>query len=167
MLRSCRVSKLLTPVVGAISLAFVLGASSGAAFAQAQKPNIILIVSDDFGYGDAGLYGGGIGRGMPTPNLDRMADEGMTFFSLLRAAELHAGPRGHADRALPESQRHDHRGLPGSGRRTAEGGVDPRVTVEDRRLQDLLHRQMASGRGGLRAAQRPRLRRDEVLGSIT
>jgi len=45
------------------------------------KPNIILIVSDDTGYGDLGAYGGGIGRGMPTPNLDRMADEGMTFFS--------------------------------------------------------------------------------------
>jgi len=46
-----------------------------------QKPNIILILSDDFGYGDAGPYGGGPGRGMPTPSLDRMADEGMTFFS--------------------------------------------------------------------------------------
>jgi arylsulfatase A-like enzyme len=52
------------------------------AFAQqAKKPNIILIVSDDFGYGDAGPYGGGPGRGMPTPNIDRMADDGMTFFS--------------------------------------------------------------------------------------
>jgi arylsulfatase A-like enzyme len=47
----------------------------------ADKPNIILIMSDDFGYGDAGVYGGGPGRGMPTPNLDRLADEGMTFFS--------------------------------------------------------------------------------------
>ncbi|MEI6200712.1 MAG: arylsulfatase [Enhydrobacter sp.] len=46
-----------------------------------QKPNIVLIVSDDFGYGDAGVYGGGAGRGMPTPSLDRMASEGMTFFS--------------------------------------------------------------------------------------
>jgi arylsulfatase A-like enzyme len=45
------------------------------------KPNIILILSDDFGYGDAGVYGGGPGRGMPTPSLDRLADEGMTFFS--------------------------------------------------------------------------------------
>src|SRR5262249_58584423 len=53
-----------------------------AAVAQAaDKPNIIVIVSDDFGYGDAGAYGGGPGRGMPTPNLDRMADEGITFFS--------------------------------------------------------------------------------------
>lgn len=45
------------------------------------KPNILLIVSDDHGYGDIGVYGGGEGRGMPTPNLDKMADEGITFFS--------------------------------------------------------------------------------------
>ena len=48
---------------------------------QQAKPNIILIVSDDFGYGDAGVYGGGPGRGMPTPNIDRLASEGMTFFT--------------------------------------------------------------------------------------
>jgi arylsulfatase len=48
--------------------------------APVQKPNIILILSDDFGYRDAGVYGGGPGRGMPTPNLDRMASEGKTFF---------------------------------------------------------------------------------------
>ncbi len=47
----------------------------------ADKPNIILILSDDFGYGDSGPYGGGPGRGMPTPNLDRLANEGMTFLS--------------------------------------------------------------------------------------
>ena len=52
----------------------------GFALADA-KPNILLIVSDDHGYGDIGVYGGGEGRGMPTPNLDKMADEGMTFFS--------------------------------------------------------------------------------------
>ncbi len=49
--------------------------------AQGQKPNILFIVSDDTGYGDLGPYGGGVGRGMPTPNIDRIAAEGMTFFS--------------------------------------------------------------------------------------
>ena len=48
---------------------------------QSQKPNIIMIVSDDFGYGDSSPYGGGPGRGMPTPNIERLANEGMTFFS--------------------------------------------------------------------------------------
>ncbi|CAB3810252.1 arylsulfatase [Paraburkholderia fynbosensis] len=47
---------------------------------QPTKPNIVLIVADDVGWGDLGVYGGGEGRGIPTPNLDRMADEGMTFF---------------------------------------------------------------------------------------
>ena len=46
-----------------------------------QQPNIIMIISDDTGYGDLGPYGGGVGRGMPTPNIDRLAAEGMTFFS--------------------------------------------------------------------------------------
>ena len=50
--------------------------------AQAQdKPNILFIVSDDTGFGDLGPYGGGEGRGMPTPNIDKMAADGMTFFS--------------------------------------------------------------------------------------
>jgi arylsulfatase len=64
-----------------VTVATLFGvAQTPAAKAQEKRPNIILIVSDDFGYGDAGPYGGGIGRGMPTPSLDRMADEGMTFF---------------------------------------------------------------------------------------
>ena len=47
----------------------------------AEKPNILFIVSDDTGYGDLGPYGGGEGRGMPTPAIDRMAADGMTLFS--------------------------------------------------------------------------------------
>jgi arylsulfatase len=48
---------------------------------ESDKPNIILIVSDDTGFGDLGPYGGGEGRGMPTPNIDRLAKEGTTLFS--------------------------------------------------------------------------------------
>lgn len=46
---------------------------------DAQKPNILLIVSDDTGWGDLGPYLGGEGRGMQTPNFDQIAKEGMTF----------------------------------------------------------------------------------------
>jgi arylsulfatase A-like enzyme len=60
---------------------FWVGMASSKAQAQNQKPNIILIVSDDFGYGDSGPYGGGENRGMPTPSLDRIAAEGVTFLS--------------------------------------------------------------------------------------
>jgi len=56
-------------------------ALTGSPASAQQKPNIILVLSDDFGYGDSGPYGGGPGRGMPTPSLDRLAGEGMTFFS--------------------------------------------------------------------------------------
>jgi hypothetical protein len=67
----------------AVGLAVPLWAGTQPAQAQApvQKPNIILILSDDFGYGDAGAYGGGENRGMPTPSLDRLAAEGMQFMS--------------------------------------------------------------------------------------
>ena len=63
----------------AIALAATLLAQAPAF--SADKPNILFIVSDDTGYGDLGPYGGGPGRGMPTPSIDRLADEGMTFFS--------------------------------------------------------------------------------------
>ena len=42
----------------------------------ARKPNIVLIVADDLGYGDLGVYGQ---QEIRTPNLDRMAAEGLRF----------------------------------------------------------------------------------------
>ena len=54
----------------------VLSASTAAAQA-ASKPNILLIAGDDVGYGDLGPYLGGKNRGMPTPNFDQLAAEGM------------------------------------------------------------------------------------------
>ncbi len=41
-----------------------------------RKPNIIFVLADDLGYGDLGCYGQ---RQVQTPNLDRMATEGMLF----------------------------------------------------------------------------------------
>src|SRR3546814_6909582 len=65
----------------AVTATGLLAAAAPASGQTQETPNILLIVSDDTGYGDLGAYGGGAGRGMPTPNLDRLANEGMTFFS--------------------------------------------------------------------------------------
>ncbi len=41
-----------------------------------QRPNIVFIFADNFGYGELGSYGGGILRGAATPRLDKLASEG-------------------------------------------------------------------------------------------
>ena len=46
-----------------------------------KKPNIIMVLSDDVGWGVLGSYGGGKVIGTPTPQLDKMAREGMKFLS--------------------------------------------------------------------------------------
>ncbi len=43
---------------------------------QAEKPNVLLIYVDDLGYGDPGCYGG---TDIKTPNMDRLAAEGVRF----------------------------------------------------------------------------------------
>ena len=45
--------------------------------ATESKPNIVLIFMDNFGYGELGVYGGGITRGAPTPRIDTLAEEGI------------------------------------------------------------------------------------------
>src|SRR5262245_43349973 len=69
-----------TIIAGLVATSTVIIAIPAMAQVQQSKPNIVLIVSDDFGYGDSGPYGGGEGRGMPTPSLDRLSSEGMTFY---------------------------------------------------------------------------------------
>ncbi len=71
----------MKPFVRSICTVLVSVLAALPAYAEDKKPNIILILSDDFGYGDSSPYGGGPGRGMPTPSLERLANEGMTFYS--------------------------------------------------------------------------------------
>lgn len=50
--------------------------SCQAAAPEARRPNIVYILADDLGYGDLGCYGQ---KKFSTPNLDRLAAEGMRF----------------------------------------------------------------------------------------
>jgi hypothetical protein len=46
-----------------------------------KKPNIVILLIDDMGYGDPGAYGGGEAIGAATPNMDRLAAEGLKLTS--------------------------------------------------------------------------------------
>ncbi|MCE2849270.1 MAG: sulfatase-like hydrolase/transferase, partial [Chitinophagaceae bacterium] len=58
--------------------------------AQQSKPNIIYIYADDLGYGELGCYGQ---TKIKTPNLDRMAKEGMRFTQHYSSAPVCAPSR--------------------------------------------------------------------------
>lgn len=74
---------LKTTAAGAVSLA------AGAAEAAA-RPNIIFILADDLGYGDLGCYGQ---QRIKTPNLDRLAAEGIRFTQAYSGATVCAPSR--------------------------------------------------------------------------
>ncbi|HIN63224.1 MAG TPA: hypothetical protein EYM95_01170, partial [Candidatus Obscuribacterales bacterium] len=46
-----------------------------------KKPNILVFLMDDVGWGDPGCYGGGHASGAPTENIDRLAREGLRLTS--------------------------------------------------------------------------------------
>jgi arylsulfatase A-like enzyme len=55
-------------------------APAAGASAPHRPPNVVLIVADDLGFNDITFYGGGIAGGkVPTPNIDRIAKEGVDF----------------------------------------------------------------------------------------
>ena len=69
--------------------------------AQEKKPNIIVIFGDDVGWGDLGSYGGGETRGAPTPQLDRMAAEGVRFSTWYGQASCTAGRASFITGSIP------------------------------------------------------------------
>jgi arylsulfatase len=46
-----------------------------------RKPNVLIILVDDLGYGDTGAFGGGAMVGSPTPNIDKLAAQGLKLTS--------------------------------------------------------------------------------------
>ena len=56
-----------------------------AADGPTKPPNIVIILTDDQGYADVGCFGA---KGFQTPNLDRMAREGMRFSSFYVASSV-------------------------------------------------------------------------------
>ncbi|UII20000.1 sulfatase-like hydrolase/transferase [Fulvivirga ligni] len=97
------------------------GAGATTASKPAKRPNIVLIMSDDMGYSDLGCYGGEIN----TPQLDKLAQEGVRFTQFYNAARCcptraslisglypHDTGIGHMTNPPKADQQHDYN-LPG------------------------------------------------------
>ena len=69
MLRNLYLMAVLFPVAGLVP---------GAGQVLADRPNVVVIMADDLGYGDVSCYGA---TALKTPNIDRLAAEGLKFTS--------------------------------------------------------------------------------------
>ncbi|MFT6620255.1 MAG: arylsulfatase A-like enzyme [Limisphaerales bacterium] len=75
-----RMQRLLKLFVAILTCGFITGPDCPAA-----KPNFVIIFADDQGYGDLGCFGS---KKIKTPNIDRMAKEGMRFTNFMVASPV-------------------------------------------------------------------------------
>ncbi|MEE9533084.1 MAG: sulfatase-like hydrolase/transferase, partial [Acidimicrobiia bacterium] len=64
-------------------MALLLSSAAVRAQSGGDRPNVLIMLADNLGYGDLGVYGAGQVRGMPTPRIDELATEGMRFTQFL------------------------------------------------------------------------------------
>jgi arylsulfatase A-like enzyme len=96
--------------------------------AESKKPNILLILADDVGWFDVGAYHRGM-MGAPTPNIDRIARDGVLLTDCYAQASCTAGRAAFITGQLPMRTGLTTVGLPG-----ATQGLQP----EDATLAELL-----------------------------
>ncbi len=126
--------------------------------AKTGKPNILILWGDDIGIWNISHFSRGM-MGYRTPNIDRIAEEGVDLHRLLLPAELHGRPRLLHHRPEPDPHRpHQGRHARRHGR-PAEGRSDHRRTAQAAGLRHRPVRQEPSGRPRRIPADRARLRR--------
>ena len=85
-----------------ISGTLLLVGMSGCEKTPERPMNVVYILADDLGYGDVGCYGQQI---IKTPNIDRMAKEGMLFTQHYAGCTVSAPSRCCCGRPMPPVQR--------------------------------------------------------------
>jgi arylsulfatase A-like enzyme len=84
----------------AVLFPVVLGVAASPPATAQQKPNVIFIMGDDIGWLNIGVYNQGMMAGR-TPNLDRLASEGMRFTDYYAEASCTAGRANFITGELP------------------------------------------------------------------
>jgi len=83
-----------------VAIALIATFPASNAFAQAKKPNIVVIMGDDIGWYNIGAYNQGI-MASKTPNLDKLASGGMRFTDYYAEASCTAGRANFITGELP------------------------------------------------------------------
>jgi arylsulfatase A-like enzyme len=81
MMRRFLGSLVISPVVWWVFMGAPFLAATTFAQSASTQPNIVFILADNLGYGELGVYGGGVLRGAPTPRIDQLAAEGMRLLN--------------------------------------------------------------------------------------
>ena len=122
--------KILTTIFTLLLVLAVEASDSSKADAVVQRPpNVILIYADDLGYGDLGSYGA---QGYRTPNLDRMAAEGIRLTNFYVATAVCSASRA----ALLTGAYPNRIGIRGALDHTAKIGLNP----EEETIAEVLKR---------------------------
>ena len=120
-----------------------LAAAPAAAQAQpAQRPNILVIMADDIGYSNLGIYSHGMM--VPTPNIDRIGREGILFTDHYGHPSSTAGRAAFITGQLPIRTGMTTVGLPGS-----PVGIDQRDPTLGKILKELGYRTGQFGKNHL------------------
>jgi arylsulfatase A-like enzyme len=125
-------------------ISFLLACFGLSRAAEPPRPNLIWIMADDLGYGEIGCYGQKV---IQTPNVDRMAKEGMRFIQFYAGATVCAPSRS----VLMTGQHGGHtrvRGNAGKQNRAAQALKADDITVA-RVLQQAGYRTALIGKWGL------------------
>jgi len=93
-----------------------------------KKPNIVYILADDIGYTELGCYGGGKIRGAPTPNLDKLSEQGIKFLSFYSEVECSPSRASFLTGRYAVRSGVNHAIMPGT---EGEGLVADEVTIAE------------------------------------
>jgi len=111
-----------------------------------NKPNVIVIVSDDAGYADFGCYGG---RQIPTPNIDAIAKEGTRFTDAYVSASVCAPSRAGLLTGRYQQRfgfEHNTSNLVSPGYALSDVGMDPSEQTIGNEMQANGYRTIAIGK---------------------